>query len=67
MNASHFEKKGYCFLLEERFIHDKLFKILYDLNHDRQKLLSLKKNMGKHSDKDSLFKIKKIIEKVLNV
>ena len=66
-NASHFEKKGYCFLLEERFIHDKLFKILYDLNHDRQKLLSLKKNMGKHSDEDSLLRANEIIKKILNV
>ena len=66
-NASFFEKKGYCILLEERFINDRLFKILCDLNHDREKLLSLKKNMSKHSDKDSLLRTNEIIKKILNV
>ena len=36
-NASYFEKKGYCFLLEERFIHDKLFQMPIDLNENRKK------------------------------
>ena len=66
-NAHYFEKKGYCFLIEEKFIHNKLFELLKELNQIKNKLLLFKKNMGKHSDKDSLFKIKKIIEKVLNV
>ena len=66
-NALYFEKKGYCFLIEEKFIHDKLFNLLKELNQNRNKLLLFKKNMGKHSDKDSLFKIKKLIKKVLNV
>ena len=42
-NAFYFKNKGYCFLLEEKFIHDKLFEILKDLNKDRKKLLLLKK------------------------
>ena len=32
MNANYFRKKGYCFLLEEKFIFDNLHKILVDLS-----------------------------------
>ena len=66
-NASYFEKKGYCFLLEERFIHDKLFQMLIDLNENRKKLFLLKRNMIKHSDKDAVLKANEIIKKVLDV
>jgi UDP-N-acetylglucosamine:LPS N-acetylglucosamine transferase len=54
-------------LLEEKFIHDKLFEILKDLNKDRKKLLLLKKKMSKHSDKDAMSKIYKLIKTTLNV
>ena len=42
-NALNFKKKGYCFLLEEKFIYPKLFEILEDLNNNRDKLLLYKK------------------------
>ncbi|MBO6486603.1 MAG: hypothetical protein HVK37_02675, partial [Pelagibacteraceae bacterium] len=61
------KKKGYCFFLEEKFIHDKLFEILKDLKKDRKKLLLLKKKMSKHSDKDAMSKIYKLIKTTLNV
>ena len=65
-NALNFEKKGYCFLVDEKFIFPKLFEILEDLNKNRDKLLSLKSKMGHHSDKDSLLKVSNFIEKFLN-
>tara|TARA_B100001996_G_scaffold271923_1_gene212958 strand:+ start:594 stop:1685 length:1092 start_codon:yes stop_codon:yes gene_type:complete len=65
-NANYFEKKGYCFLLEEKFISDKLFEILMDLNKDEKKLFLMKERMKEHSDKDTLLKIEKLIEKILN-
>jgi len=65
-NALNFQKKGYCFLLEEKFIFSKLFEILEDLNNNREKLLLLKSKMNEHSDKDSLSKVSKFIEKFLN-
>ena len=61
-NAQNFEKKGYCYLLEEKYIFSKLFGILEDLNKNREKLSDIQKNMRKHSDKDAIFKIKKLIE-----
>ena len=65
-NAMHFQKKGYCLLLEEKFINPKLFEILEDLNKNREKLLLLKSKMNHHSDKDSLFNVSKFIERFLN-
>ena len=66
-NASYFEKKGYCFLIEERFINDKLYKILKDLNLNRNRLLEMKKKMENHSDKETLASVEKLIKETLNV
>ena len=60
-NANYFHKKGYCIVLEERFVKDKLFEILENLNKDRQKILLMKDKMTDHSDKDVFSKIKKLI------
>tara|TARA_Y100001970_G_scaffold187056_1_gene227564 strand:+ start:4715 stop:5806 length:1092 start_codon:yes stop_codon:yes gene_type:complete len=65
-NANYFKNKGYCFLLEERFVSDKLFEILIDLNKDEKKLLLMKERMIEHSDRNTLLKIEKLIEKILN-
>ena len=65
-NALNFQKKGYCFLLEEKFIFPKLFEILEDLNNNREKLFLLKSKMKEHSDRDSLLKVSKFVEKFLN-
>ena len=48
-------------MLEERFVKDKLFEILENLNKDRQKILLMKDKMTDHSDKDVFSKIKKLI------
>ena len=65
-NAENFEKKGYCFLLEEKFISSKLFEIFKDFDKNREKLLALKSKMEEHSDKDSLSNVNKFIGKFLN-
>ena len=65
-NALNFQKKGYCFLLEEKFIFPKLFEILEDLNNNREKLFLLKSKMKEHSDRASLLKVSKFVEKILN-
>mgnify|MGYP001279968680 FL=1 len=65
-NASYFKEKGYCFLLDEKFLSDKLFQILLDLNKDKKKLFFMKEKMEKHSDMDTSSKIEKLIGEVLN-
>ena len=65
-NAENFQKKGYCILLEEKFISSKLFEILMHFNKNREKLLALKSKMEEHSDKDSLSNVNKFIGKFLN-
>ena len=66
LNAKYFKEKGYCFLLEERLISDKLHQILTDIYKNEKKLLSIKDKMSKHSDKHAYIKIEKIIEETLN-
>ena len=65
-NAIHFESKGYCFLLEQKYIFEKLFEMLKDLNKDRNQLILLKEKMKKHSDREALPRTKELIKKVLN-
>ena len=65
-NALNFQKKGYCFLLEEKFIYPKLFEILEDFNKNRDKLLLLKSKMKEHSDKNSVQRVNKLVEQILN-
>ncbi len=65
-NAMHFESKGYCFLLEQKYIFEKLFEMLKDLNTDRNKLILLKEKMKKHSDREALSKTNELIKGILN-
>ena len=65
-NAMYFQKKGYCFLLEQKYIFEKLFEMLKDLNEDRNKLILLKEKMRQHSDQEALSKTKELIKRVLN-
>jgi len=65
-NAIYFEDKGYCLLLEEKYVFEKLFEMLKDLNKDRNQLILLKEKMKKHSDEEALPRTKELINKVLN-
>jgi len=65
-NANYFKEKGYCFLLEERFIAEKLFEILIDLKKDKKKLFLMKERMTEHSDKDTFSKVEKLILEITN-
>ena len=65
-NANYFKEKGYCFLLEERFITDKLFEILIDLKKDKKQLFFMKERMTEHSDKDTFSIVEKLILEILN-
>lgn len=64
-NANYFKEKGYCFLLEEKFLSDKLFETLKNLSNNQKKLFIMKEKMKEHSDKNTLYKFEKLIEKTL--
>ena len=66
INANYFKEKGYCFLLEERFVSVKLFEMLKDLKKDEKKLFLIKKKMSEHSDQETPSKIEGLIERILN-
>ncbi len=63
-NAKFFSKKGYCFLVEQEFISNKLFEILEDLNKNKKKLFLMKKKMEEHSDKNTFLNINNLIKKI---
>ncbi|MAV56428.1 MAG: UDP-N-acetylglucosamine--N-acetylmuramyl-(pentapeptide) pyrophosphoryl-undecaprenol N-acetylglucosamine transferase [Candidatus Pelagibacter sp.] len=64
-NANYFYKKGYCILLEQRFISNRLFEILLNLNKNEKKLLLMREKMKEHSDKNSFLQIEKLIKEIL--
>ena len=66
MNANYFKEKGYCYLLEEKFISDNLHKILVDLSKNHKKLQDLSEKMSQHSDKNIFLKIENLIKETLN-
>ena len=65
-NVKYFHEQGYCFFLEQKYLSEKLFDMLKNAHQDRNKLYLLKENMSKHSDKDSFFRAKKVIEEIMN-
>ena len=66
-NAMYFEHKGYCLIVEQKYIFEKLFETLKDLNQNRNKLINFKEKMAKHSDQEALPITKELIERLLNV
>ena len=66
INANYFKEKGYCFLLEERFVSAKLFEMIKNLKTDEKKLFLIKKKMSEHSDIDAFYKVETLIEKIIN-
>mgnify|MGYP001431822440 FL=1 len=66
MNANYFREKGYCYLLEEKFISDNLYKILVDLSRNQKKLQDISEKMSQHSDKNIFSKIEKLLKETLN-
>lgn len=65
-NAKYFENKGYCFLLDQKYLQEKLLNMLKNINQHRDKLNLIKKKMSEHSDKNTLLLSKQIITKIIN-
>ena len=66
INAKFYEKKGMCFLLEEKNISKDLYKLISTNFKDNTKFNSIILNQRQHSDKDVFNKLNLNIEKIIN-
>ena len=65
-NAKYFQNEGFCFLLEQKYLLEKLFDMLKSLHENKKILRLFKEKMIKHSDKEALYFAKKIIKETIN-
>ena len=65
-NAEFYKKKGYGFLLEEKDIKDKLFKMIKHIFEDKEIYENILLNQSKYSNKDIFTNLSIQIEKVLD-
>ena len=66
INAKFYEKKGMCFLLEEKNISVDLYKLISTNFKDNTKFNSIILNQRQYSDKDVFNKLNFNIEKIIN-
>ena len=65
-NAEFYEKKGYGYLLEEKDIKYKLFKLINKIFKDRSIIEKILLNQKRHSDNNIFKKINNEIDKIFN-
>ena len=65
-NAKFYEKKGMCFLLEEKNISENLYNLISSNFKDNTKFNKIKSNQRQYSDKDVFNKLNFNIEKIIN-
>ena len=65
-NAEFYKKKGYGFLLEEKDIKDKLFKMIKHIFEDKEIYENILLNQSKYSNKDIFTNLSIQIENVLD-
>ena len=65
-NATYFEKKGYSLSIKETEINEKLFPLIKSFYKDKKLLDKMIEQQKKHSDKEALFKINKVIKNLIN-
>ena len=65
-NAIYYEKKGYSYLIEEKDLSTKLFKLIKLLHEDKLLLEKIKRKQAEHSDKSVFNNIDKEIKNIIN-
>ena len=66
LGPKFYEKKGMCFLLEEKNISKDLYKLISTNFKDNTKFNSIILNQRQYSDKDVFNKLNFNIEKIIN-
>ncbi len=65
-NAKFYEKRGLCFLLEEKNISKNLYELINLIFKDNKKIKKITSNQSQYSDKDVYNNLYFNIEKILN-
>ena len=65
-NAKYYEKKGLCFLLEEKNIPNQLYGLIQSNFKDKTKINRIISNQRQYSDKDVFNELKINIKKIIN-
>ena len=65
-NANYYEKKGYSYLVEEKDLDTKLFRLIKKINEDRSLLREIVIKQRQHSDKSVYENIDIQINKIIN-
>ena len=65
-NAIYYEKKGYSYLIEEKDLNSKLFKLIKRINEDKSLLSKLIDEQNQYSDKSVYENIDRQITKITN-
>jgi UDP-N-acetylglucosamine--N-acetylmuramyl-(pentapeptide) pyrophosphoryl-undecaprenol N-acetylglucosamine transferase len=65
-NAIYYEKNQYSYLIEEKDLNTKLFKLIKLIHEDRSLLDQIKSKQGQYSDKSVYKNIDKEISKIIN-
>jgi len=65
-NAEFYKKKGYGYLLEEKYIKNELFSLINLIFNDKESMNKILFNQRQYSDKDIFKNLNILIEKTLN-
>lgn len=65
-NALYYERKKFSFLIEEKDLKTKLFKLIKDINDNNSTLLKIARNQSHHSDKNVYNNIHLALENIIN-
>lgn len=65
-NAKYFEKKGYCFLIEEDKVNEKLFPLINSIHKDKKIISRIKIKQKEFSDKKVFNKIYEQLDLINN-
>ena len=65
-NAKYYEKKGMCYLLEEKNISDHLYKLINSIINNNVEIQRIIQNQSQYSDKEVFNQLNTNIEKIIN-
>ena len=65
-NAEYYQKKGLCYLLEEKNISKDLYGLIYSIYNNNDEIKQIISNQSQYSDKEIFNQLNTNIEKIIN-